>query len=682
MIKNDDLLALPRAVKPAKAMRAAQEHARPCTAPGVICAKVHETADGPVLALDLWARGGLYAREFFDGQGKRRVFFWPDGESTTKGLFKAAGCHTLAWASRADGKRMEAFFNIPRGITRGAEEMIFLAEHGRRGADGTFTASGAGNAGGYAPEELFSDRLPEGWQQYMQERGLEARHVLLMESVWKADPLTGIRERMDKCTCSACGAVRYEWRGEYENRTMTGCGTCGAHCMAVRKRNGKLPYEADGSLLWFHRHKDTAVAQGYEVNYWVGNDAVEHWAAVPSHIYAWGPYGDYAFNRYQSWCMGRQRAYLDQWYAQARMLDNWPFRGVPVLMAPEEGALNGTPLENARLRGYAQAKQRCLYPVRLATIGRRLPVMEGFCDFEDWDTVLGICAGRITLKRGETKPHRALGLTRPEYDRYRAEEWPWDWLPIYAAMKRSGYEPGLDDLQQIVRVLQSGGKLGEIERLEPGRLAQVWRYLKRTARRELDRQMRHGCGHAAITEEEALRHTLNMWLDYRRLAAQAGAANHPDRDSAMPYDLFARHDRLVEAQKEKERAQQAEREKANAEKFTAMWERIRRADWQEGAYSIRAAKSTQELVDEGHALHHCVGGYTQNVLAGRVIFFIRRADEPDVPFFTLNLDIKSGQIIQLLGKGNCHPPEDVKAWAEKWRENVWMKKKKAAGKAA
>ena len=80
MIKNDDLLALPRAAKPAKAMRAAQEHARPCTAPGVICAKVHETADGPVLALDLWARGVLYAREFFDGQGKRRVFFWPDGE--------------------------------------------------------------------------------------------------------------------------------------------------------------------------------------------------------------------------------------------------------------------------------------------------------------------------------------------------------------------------------------------------------------------------------------------------------------------------------------------------------------------------------------------------------------------------------------------------------------------------
>ena len=65
--------------------------------------------------------------------------------------------------------------------------------------------------------------------------------------------------------------------------------------------------------------------------------------------------------------------------------------------------MNGTPLENARLRGYAQAKQRCLYPVRLATIGRRLPVMEGFCDFEDWDTVLGICAGRISTETGRDK---------------------------------------------------------------------------------------------------------------------------------------------------------------------------------------------------------------------------------------------------------------------------------------
>ena len=50
-----------------------------------------------------------------------------------------------------------------------------------------------------------------------------------------------------------------------------------------------------------------------------------------------------------------------------------------------------------------------LYPMRLATIGRSCPVMEGFRDFKDWDTVLGICAGRITLETGRDKPHARSG---------------------------------------------------------------------------------------------------------------------------------------------------------------------------------------------------------------------------------------------------------------------------------
>ncbi|MFR9159105.1 MAG: hypothetical protein ACLVJ8_01100 [Ruthenibacterium lactatiformans] len=75
MIKNDDLLALPRAAKPAKAMRAAQEHARPCTAPGVICAKVHETADGPVLALDCGRAAVCMHGNFLTGRGSGVCFF-------------------------------------------------------------------------------------------------------------------------------------------------------------------------------------------------------------------------------------------------------------------------------------------------------------------------------------------------------------------------------------------------------------------------------------------------------------------------------------------------------------------------------------------------------------------------------------------------------------------------------
>lgn len=677
MLKKEELRALPRTPKPTRALEKEAAAAKAHTTPGVLCTRVHDTAQGPVLAVDLWARDVLQAREFFDGH-HRRVFL-ADGMTTTKGLFKAAHCHTLVWSSAAAGKRVEEFFHVPQGRTESAEELLCLVEHGKRLPDGTFTASGAGDAGGHHPAELTAP-LPEGWQAAAVAQGMAAPHVLLLQLAWVRDPLTGKKERMDKCTCSACGVSWYENRGIYDNDQPTVCPECGAQCTARRGRRGKWLFESTGSLLWFHRHQDTAVAQGYEIGYWVDNEAKENWQAIHANLYAWGPYGNYAFNCYYTWGLGHQREYLDTWYAQSRMVDNWAHGRCTVLLAPEEGALAGTPLENARLRAYALAKQRWLYPVRLATMSRRLPVLEGFCDFEDWDTVFAICGGNIKLKNGETKPHRALGLSRPEYDRYRAEKWNWSWLPAYRAAKESGWTPGRDELMELMRALQYTDRLQEIERLAPGRLGQVWSYIKRTVRREFAKQEKTGCGRATMTRVGALRKTLDTWLDYRKMAAEL-EIDTAKRDAAMPYDLFQRHDRLVEEKHKRKAEEQIKKEAAKAGKFTAMWEKIRWADWQDGPYLIRAAKSTAELVAEGNALHHCVGSYTDNVLAGRVIFFIRRVEEPDKPWYTLNLDIKTGELLQLHGYGNNERENDpafaeVKAWAEKWRTEIWMPGKK------
>lgn len=128
-------------------------------------------------------------------------------------------------------------------------------------------------------------------------------------------------------------------------------------------------------------------------------------------------------------------------------------------------------------------------------------------------------------------------------------------------------------------------------------------------------------------------------------------------------------------------------QEANAQKFRAMWERIAWADWSHGEFCIIAAKCTEELVAEGAALHHCVGGYTSDVLAGRVIFFVRRAEAPDVPYMTLNLNIKTDNVIQLHGYGNNETAEErahVMAWVNEWLAKVWMpgKKRRKKTKAA
>lgn len=48
------------------------------------------------------------------------------------------------------------------------------------------------------------------------------------------------------------------------------------------------------------------------------------------------------------------------------------------------------------------------------------------------------------------------------------------------------------------------------------------------------------------------------------------------------------------------------------------------------------------MIAEGQALHHCVGGYALRMAEGKTaIFFIRLAEEPDRPYYTLELQGKN-----------------------------------------
>ena len=59
--------------------------------------------------------------------------------------------------------------------------------------------------------------------------------------------------------------------------------------------------------------------------------------------------------------------------------------------------------------------------------------------------------------------------------------------------------------------------------------------------------------------------------------------------------------------------------------------------------------------------------------------FIRKAENPDLPYYTLELSPK-GDIVQCRGNHNCDMTDEVKAFVKLWHETVVMKKKK--GKVA
>ena len=76
---------------------------------------------------------------------------------------------------------------------------------------------------------------------------------------------------------------------------------------------------------------------------------------------------------------------------------------------------------------------------------------------------------------------------------------------------------------------------------------------------------------------------------------------------------------------------------------------------------VRVPRDTQESKNEGAALDHCVGTDGDRVAKGQThIFFVRRVEEPDTPYFTM--EYNNGRVIQCRGNHNCGMPASVKAF--------------------
>jgi hypothetical protein len=93
---------------------------------------------------------------------------------------------------------------------------------------------------------------------------------------------------------------------------------------------------------------------------------------------------------------------------------------------------------------------------------------------------------------------------------------------------------------------------------------------------------------------------------------------------------------------------------------------------------IRPAGSYRELLAEGNALHHCVANYGKRYADGQtIILFIRRASEPDTPYYTM--EVHDNRIIQCRGLKNCNPNKAVSSFV-KASESKKLRNKKAKEK--
>lgn len=107
------------------------------------------------------------------------------------------------------------------------------------------------------------------------------------------------------------------------------------------------------------------------------------------------------------------------------------------------------------------------------------------------------------------------------------------------------------------------------------------------------------------------------------------------------------------------------------------YSRLGLTGFQRDGFRIVLPQKRTDLIAEGQSLNHCVGGesyYKKCMIGVNMIFFVRKDDNPEKPYFTMEMDVSTGKIIQLYGFGDCSAPKEVRAFANAFSQFMHNKK--------
>lgn len=175
--------------------------------------------------------------------------------------------------------------------------------------------------------------------------------------------------------------------------------------------------------------------------------------------------------------------------------------------------------------------------------------------------------------------------------------------------------------------------------------------------------------------EERLQNCAKDWLDYLAWCKEL-KYDLTNMFFYFPKNFKKVHDRTAaeyQAVQDKKAAEKKRREEERIKREAEVMKKLLEEMLKENAgidnaflikgkgLILRVPRDAQEIKNEGAALHHCVGTYVDRVAKGQThIFFVRRVEEPDTPYFTM--EYNRGRVIQCRGSHNCGMPPSVKTF--------------------
>ena len=245
------------------------------------------------------------------------------------------------------------------------------------------------------------------------------------------------------------------------------------------------------------------------------------------------------------------------------------------------------------------------------------------------------------IKWGVDNPKDAFGLDGQEFKEFLQHK-NLDVLRLYKKFRKAEMRTSQEDCHKIEnwlgRYAQDCTKLWIKYRIKP---MHGLHYLKA--------QEHTACYGAYFDIGQAAQ----LWIDYIKMCEYL-KYDLTNGTVLLPKELELKHN---EATVEQQRLLEIEEEKKDKEKMKIFKERFN--EWSErynfelDGLRVSVAPDRKSILQEGKALQHCVGGYASRHMDGKLtILFLRKVDEPDTPYITI--EMQGNTMIQAHGlKNDC-----------------------------
>ncbi|WP_089610076.1 PcfJ domain-containing protein [Dehalobacterium formicoaceticum] len=175
----------------------------------------------------------------------------------------------------------------------------------------------------------------------------------------------------------------------------------------------------------------------------------------------------------------------------------------------------------------------------------------------------------------------------------------------------------------------------------------------------------------ALNNEKALQYILILYKDYLSMS-ESLKVDMSRKSVYFPKNIKEAHDLILLRFNKIKYAKEDETFKQN---YGKLYYGIK--EYKKGDYCIVFPASRSDFIAEGQSLKHCVGvdRYYQNHIAGtKMIFFVRRAREPEKPYYTLEIDMENLKILQLYGFSDRAAPPEVNKFANEFLSRLPVRK--------